>query len=255
MGSVTSSPRPDEPGWHATRRADTTDPDLAPVPPHPARQETGHLPAYADDVDGEVDHGVDGPVDADGDPEAVEDGLQGSREPGAAAVAARLGRRPRDMVMSIGVLLLVVFGLFGLYRFLGGDEAARIDPAAAYAEARRNGAFPVSEPAGLPAGWRPVSAVYQPQAAGAVLRVGWRTPDDGTMQLVEGNLAQDVLLRNELGDDARQTGEEQIGGRTWQAFDARKGERALVLREAGRMIIIVGRAQDTELKEFAAALK
>jgi hypothetical protein len=266
MGTVTSSPRPDEPGPHAPRRPDSTDPDLAPV----ALTETGHLPSYVDegpagrhDVDGSPGEpplddpdALDPDALADRDHEAVEDGLQSSREPGAVAVAARLSRRPRDMAISIGVLLVAVFALFGLYRCLGGDEVATVDPGPTYAEARQAGAFPVAEPAGLGDEWRPVSAVYVPQTAGDVLRVGWRTPEDGTLQLIESNLSPDALLPKELGADAQATGAAQdVNGKQWQVYEARKGERAYVLQEPGRTVIVVGKAADAELRQFVASLK
>lgn len=243
MGTVTpEDPRSGPaggPGPHPRpRRPDATDPDLAPLP-------------EGDTLSVDTDDGLD-PEDA-GVHEAVEDGLQGSPDQGS-ALAARMSRRPRDMILSVGLLLVVVLGLFGLYRCLGGDDV-RIDPKPAYAEARAAGAFPVLEPTGLRKGWIPVSAVYQPQDAGAVLRVGWRTPRNGSVQLVEGNLSPDVLLERELGGAVAQPGTVDVNGKAWQAYPGRKGERALVLLEPGRTIMIVGRASDAELKELAAALR
>jgi hypothetical protein len=261
-GTVTSSPRPDESGRHAPRRPDSTDPDLAPLPPI---TDTGPLPAYHDepaavatDDDLRYDDGTldDGTLDDAGDPEIEETGLEASREPAAQAVAARLSRRPRDMILSVGLLLIVVFSLFGLYRCLGGDDTTAVDPRPAYAEARDAGAFPVLEPTGLADGWESVSAAYQPQSGGAVLRVGWRTPADGTMQLVESNVAPDILLTRELGADARPTGDvADINDRQWQVYEARDGDRALVAQEAQRTIIVIGSASEDELRQFAAALK
>jgi hypothetical protein len=271
MGTVTSSPRPDEPRGPAARRPDATDPDLAPVPdlaqtgqypPYPADAEVAEVAGAGHGAGGLRDGGPDylddpdGYYDDDDDPEAVEDGLQGSRERGAEAVAARLGRRPRDMAISVGLLLVVVFSLFGLYRCLGGDDAATVDAGPVYEEARGAGKFPVAEPSGLSSDWHSVSAVYTPQAAGDVLRVGWRSPKDGTLQLIESNLSPDTLVTKELGSDARLTGTtEEINGKQWQVYDARKGERAYVLLEPGRTIIVVGKAGEAELKEFAGSLK
>jgi uncharacterized protein DUF4245 len=252
MGSVTSSPRPGDSGSYPAKRPDSTDPDLAPVP---ALAETGHLPPYPRSDGYEETVAIDEEVDDAGDPEAVEDGLQGSREPGAAAVAARLSRRPRDMVISIGVLLLVIFSLFGLYRWLGGGEANRADTAAAFAEARTTGKIAVAEPSGLDAKWVPVSADFQPQDPGGVVRVGWQTPDDGAIQLIEGNVSPDGMLARELGDNARVTGMVDIDGRSWQLYEARKGERAYVLLEPGRTIIVVGKAKEAEFRTFVSSLK
>ncbi len=115
--------------------------------------DTGTLPPYAqepaevavdvDDTDVDVD---------DTDSEEVEDGLQGSREPAARAVAARLSRRPRDMVISIGLLLVIVFALFRLYRCLGGNQPARVNPAPAFEQARNAKAFQMLKPSRLPSG-------------------------------------------------------------------------------------------------------
>jgi hypothetical protein len=234
---VNDAPRP-------SRRPDSTDPDLAPID---ASATTGYLPAY-DEPDDVVD------VEAVEDPEPVEDGLRDERAPGQ-EVAARLSRRPRDIVMSLAVLLAVVLGLFGLYRCLGGDEGVTVDPAPVYAEARAAGQFAVAEPAGLGSKWKPISAAYQPQEAGAVLRVGWRTPEGDSVQLIESSLSPDVLLDRELGAGAQPGSEVEINGRRWRSYSARADERAFVLLEPGRTIIVVGQAGDAELRELAAALK
>ena len=88
-----------------------------------------------------------------------------------------------------------------------------------------------------------------------MLRIGFETPRDGTLQLIEGNVAPDTMLSRELGSGARATGQVDIGGRSWQAYTARKGERALVLQEPERTVIIVGAADDAELRELAGALR
>jgi hypothetical protein len=225
--------------------------------------DTGPLPSYAEEpaeVAGAVDTDVIDPdaeeVDDDVDPEAEEDGLQGPREPAAQAVAARLSRRPRDMVISVGLLLVVVFALFGLYRCLGGDEPSTVDTGPVYEEARAAKAFPVLEPSGLPDGWNSVSATYQPQTGGAILRIGMTTPSGKGVQLIESNVQPDILLTRELGDSAQATGDVvDLGGRQWQIYNARDGERAYVWQEPERTVIVIGRATDEELTQLATALK
>lgn len=245
IGTVTASPRPDGSGASFHRGPDVTDPDL---PPFSSQSGTGQLPVYMDG-----DHEFE-PIDETGDPEAVEDGLRDSRPPGG-AIAARLARRPRDMVMALGVLLVVIFALLAVYRFTGGDAAPEVDAGSAYQQARTSGAFPVLEPKGLRDKWRPVSALYQPDAAGSVLRIGFQTPGDGSVQLVEGDVAPDTMLSRELGAGGKPTGQADLGGRSWQSYSARKGERALVLQEPERTVIIVGAASDAELRELAGALR
>jgi hypothetical protein len=149
-----------------------------------------------------------------------------------------------------------VFTLFGLYRCLGGDEPTTVDPGPAYEQARNAKAFPVLEASGLPSGWTSVSATYQPQTGGSVLRVGWRSPSKEGAQVIEGNVPPDIMLTRELGESARATGETvDIGGKQWQVYDARDGEHAYVLQEPERTVIVIGRASEAELKQLAGSLK
>jgi hypothetical protein len=250
MGSVTSSPGPDESGRHAPRRPDSTDPDLAPLPPVSAE---GPLPNYGEPAQ----VAVDDDEEFDDDTRGVEDtGLFQPQEPAATAVAQRLGRRPRDMIISMGVLLVVVFTLFGLYRCLGGDTGSTVDPNSVYAEARDAKDFTVLVPTGLSDDWKSVSADYQPHSGGATLRVGWRSPKDGTLQLIESDIVPATLITRELGADAGPTGKVvEEGGRQWQVYDARNGETAYVFQEAERTVIITGKAEEQEMREFVRSLK
>lgn len=251
---MTSSPGPDESGRHAPRRPDSTDPDLAPLPPV---SEPGPSPSYGEPAGVAADGDFDPDDELDGGAREVEEtGLLNPHEPAATAVAQRLGRRPRDMVISIGLLLVVVFALFGLYRCLGGDEAATVDPGPVYEEARDADEFPVLVPKGLSGGWRSVSADYQPHSGGATLRVGWRSPDGDTLQLIESDIVPATLLTRELGPDAAPTGASvEEGGRQWQAYSARNGETAYVFREAERTVIVTGKVAEEELHEFVRALQ
>jgi hypothetical protein len=73
---------------------------------------------------------------------------------------------------------------------------------------------------------------------------------------VESNVAPDILLTRELGPDARATGDlVDVGGRQWQVYDARDGDRAFVSQEAERTVIVIGKASEEELRQFAGALK
>lgn len=248
---MTSSHGPDESGRPAPRRPDSTDPDLAPLPPVSAE---GPLPNYGEpaavatsDDDGEP---------YDGAREVEETGLLNPHEPAAAAVAQRLGRRPRDMAISIGLLLVVVFSLFGLYRCLGGDDAVTVDPDSVYEEARDAGDFPVLTPKGLSGDWKAVSADYQPNSGGATLRVGWRSPAGGGIQLIESDMVPASLVSRELGADAAPTGNAvDEGGRQWQVYSARNGETAYVFQEPERTVIVTGKAKEEEMREFIRSLQ
>src|SRR5215212_11607591 len=80
----------------------------------------------------------------------------GEVEPDAPAAATtpslgkREGRSPRDMALSLAVLLVPIALLLVFYRVvLSGDAPVNVDPAPAFQEARAAAAFTVLEPQGL----------------------------------------------------------------------------------------------------------
>ncbi|HEY0700718.1 MAG TPA: DUF4245 domain-containing protein, partial [Micromonospora sp.] len=169
----------------------------------------------------------------------------GDSEPSARDLPPRAepaGRRPRDMAVSMLVLLIPIALLLGVYRVLfDGDEPVRYDPAPAVEQARAARAFPVSEPVGLADDWRTISAKFtrvaggpsagspaalpgaSPTASGgsAILRIGYVSPDQAGVQLVQSNVPVGELLTTELTDAAQQVGTVTLGGRQWQRYTAR----------------------------------
>jgi hypothetical protein len=160
------------------------------------------------------------------------------------------------MAISLLVLLVPIALLFAFYRVvLGGDEPVQVDPAPAVAQARAANAFPVSEPVGLGGGWRPVSAAFQQGDGGRTLRIGYVSPEGRGVQLVESNVPPERLLPTELSRGGQQQGPTEVAGHGWQRYTARATERALVLLEPDRTVIVVGDAPEAELRELAAALR
>ncbi len=181
------------------------------------------------------------------DPEPEEDGVAVER--------ARSERSPKDMAISLLVLLVPIALVLGFYRiFLGGDDAPVVDPAPAVAQARAAGAFPISEPAKLAPGWRTVRASFQRADDGATLRIGYLSPEGGGVQLVQSSLPADQLLPTELTDRGRPQGPTELAGRSWQRYTARIGENALVLLEPERTVIVVGSVPENDLRALAHAL-
>src|SRR4051794_10694365 len=81
-------------------------------------------------------------------------------------------RTPRDMALSLLVLLIPVLLIVVAYKVLQrGDDPVLADPTEAVAAARNAHRFPVAQPEGLSKGWRTVSADFQRVAGGAVLRL------------------------------------------------------------------------------------
>ncbi|MFV2017149.1 DUF4245 domain-containing protein [Micromonospora sp. LOL_023] len=170
--------------------------------------------------------------------------------------SSRLARSPKDMVLSLAVLLVPILLVFGVYQvFLGGNDPVEIDPGPAYEQARAAGELPVSEPVGLGPGWTAVRAVYRPAGPdGPTLRVGYVTPDGGTLQVVQSARPAPQLLVAELTSTAQPQGSVEVGATTWQWYAARPGERALVWLAPQRSVLVVGSAPEAELTAMAAAL-
>ncbi|MFU8870648.1 DUF4245 domain-containing protein [Micromonospora sp. SL4-19] len=175
--------------------------------------------------------------------------------PPAGKEKARSERSPKDMALSLLVLLVPIALLLAFYRgFLGGEEPTTVDAAPAVEQARSAGAFPISQPMGLGSDWRTVSARYRAEQGGATLRIGYLTPEGRGAQLVESNVPAEKLLPAELRDGQPQ-GPADLPGGSWQRYTARSNEQALVLLEPNRTVIVIGDARDNELRELATALR
>ncbi|MEV4463032.1 DUF4245 domain-containing protein [Micromonospora echinofusca] len=165
-------------------------------------------------------------------------------------------RSPKDMAISLLVLLIPIALLIAFYRgFLGGEQPTTVDPAPAIESARAANAFPVSEPAELGDGWRTVSANFQTAEGGSSLRLGYLTPEGRGAQLVQSSVPPERLLPTELTAEGQPQGQTDLGGRTWQRYTARGNEQALVLLEPNRTVIVVGDARDNELRHLATAIR
>ncbi|WP_435204838.1 DUF4245 family protein [Micromonospora sp. bgisy143] len=176
--------------------------------------------------------------------------------PPPAATTAKAERSPKDMAISLLVLLIPIALLLAFYRgFLGGDQATTVDPAPAIEQARSANAFAVSEPQGLGSGWRTVSARYQTVEGGGTLRIGYLTPEGRGVQLVQSNVPAERLLPAELTDQGQPQGPTELDGRSWQRYTARGNQQALALLEPTRTVLVIGDARDNELRELAGALR
>jgi hypothetical protein len=167
----------------------------------------------------------------------------------------REGRSPRDMVLSLAVLLVPIALLLTFYRVvLDGDEPIQVDPAPAIQEARQADLFPVAVPDGLGDGWRVSTATFRRQPEGGTLRIGYVDPDDDPVQLVQSSVAPETLLPVELTEDAEVVGTFRADTGVWRRYDTRPGESALVLAEPGRTIVVIGATDRENLDTLASSL-
>jgi hypothetical protein len=166
--------------------------------------------------------------------------------------SVRAGRRPRDMVRAMVVLMLPVIAIVGLYRFLGHETPPTIDTADTYETARAAHDFDVLIPTGLSTKWHITSASYQDKT----LRLGFVSPNNGQLRVVETGPITPTLYSDELGAGAHPTGTVEVNGATWQRFaDGRPDENSLVLADSKRTVIVVGHSSDADLQGLAASLK
>lgn len=159
------------------------------------------------------------------------------------------------MAISLLVLLVpILVAIWGYRLIASGNEG--IDPAPTYQTARSTAHYQVLVPTGLPHGWRATSAANSHESDGSVLRVGYVTPHDGALQLVESDRPAAALLATELGTGAAAGGEVRVAGHLWRAYpQVHRVDRALVWTEGDRTVIIVGRAADADLVRLAESLR
>ncbi len=162
----------------------------------------------------------------------------------------RQSRTARDMVLSLVVLLIPIVVIIVLVGAPGGNDPVVTDPGPVIAEAQSARAFPVAVPTGLSSDWKSVSSAYDANT----LRIGYVTPAGAGVQLIESSVPKDQLLIQELGDDTKPDGVVPAGSGSWNAYQVRNGQRALVLPQSGRTIIVIGDADPSELAQLAASV-
>jgi len=191
-----------------------------------------------------------------GDPtstESLPDGVPTEEAP------TRLGRgqerSPRDMALSLAVLLVPIALLLIFYRMvLSGDAPVTVDPTPTIQEAQQAAAFTVAVPHGLGTDWHTASATFQRENGGATLRIGYVDPGKGPMQLVESSVPPDKLLPGELGSGGKALGNYRTPAGVWRVYDGRPGETALVLADPARTVVVVGKTGMDNLETLASSL-
>jgi hypothetical protein len=173
----------------------------------------------------------------------------------APRLSKREGRSPRDMVLSLAVLLVPIAVLLIFYKFvLSGDAPVTVDPSPTIQEAQEAKLFPVAVPSGLGDHWSVSSATFVRQPTGATLRIGYVDPDKDGMQLVESSVPSATLLPAELTTGAKPLTNFRAANGVWRLFSGRPGEQGLVLAEENRTIIVVGKTDVKNLEKLASSL-
>jgi len=160
------------------------------------------------------------------------------------------------MVLSMGLVLAVVAVALALTWRPLPDPVRVVDPAPVVAQAAAQADFAVQAPVGLPGGWRPTSARWQPtERSGAVpvLHVGYLTPADAYAQVTQARIDYGPYLAEQTANGVA-IGPQDIANRTWVRMDS-GADRSLVLTEDGVTTVVRGSADWSELTLLAAALR
>ncbi|MDI6099720.1 DUF4245 domain-containing protein [Actinoplanes sp. NEAU-A12] len=172
-------------------------------------------------------------------------------------LAAKEGRRPRDMVLSLLVLLVPVALLMTYYKVvLDGEKPHRVKAeslASTLSAAER--VFPVAQAAGLSTDWYITSAHFRREEGGSTLRLGYVDPAEKPILMVQSNITATTLVPAEVGAQGERIGAYRTDRRTWMRYTGRPGEMALIVTEQNRTIVIIGNDDDTaNLEKLASSL-
>jgi hypothetical protein len=170
----------------------------------------------------------------------------------------------RDMVLSIALVGLVVLGVFWVVAWqrpeVQGPVRPEVDVEQVFSDVRVNDPFAVLEPTGLPDGWEPTCAWFEPAAVnseidGGVLHVGYVTPDRSYAEVRQTNGDRSEAVA-EWVDDATRIDTATVGGREWAVVASDETDKiGLVSSHADTIVVVTGKASLAELEELAASLR
>lgn len=175
------------------------------------------------------------------------------------AASDRLRQTVADMGRSLGLVLAAILLLLviGPTRTLVFRHHATPVQTVDYRDAVRGAATqlhrPVWSPTALPHGWRATSA----RVTGDGLHVGFLTPDGQYAAVEEAAGDPAAALGRLLGRKGAATVEGSVdaGGTSWTLHHDADGDRALVRRAGGLLVVVLGTARQPELLTLAASLR
>ena len=166
-----------------------------------------------------------------------------------------------SLVRTIVVLALAVLAFAGVTRACSFSPTSpevdrsslpRVDAAAALRDARASTPFPLRTPL-LPPDWIAQSSDVARVAGTRVARVGWVTPDDAFLRLVQSDAPEQALVASEQGDPAAR-GAAVAGGRTWVVHTGVRDEAVWVTDVDGVRLLVTGDASPERFTELATAV-
>jgi hypothetical protein len=200
--------------------------------------------------------------------------VSSDRDPAPPAKPARSALTVRDMLVALGVLgviVLVIAGTAGSCSFSPGGPTVDdsrlpvVDAPAELGTIARTTPFPVRVPA-VPAGWRSNSVDQDrvpvpngaPDTANRSVRVGYLTPQDHYLRLVQTDAAEDALLATEIGKRPPSGADPRdVAGLRWVVYTRDGGEPIWIATLPGgspTRALITGSGTDDDFAALATAL-
>jgi uncharacterized protein DUF4245 len=156
------------------------------------------------------------------------------------------------------VLAVVVLALTGLTRACSFSPTAptvdrgavqRIDVAQAAREATAAVPFALRAPA-MPADWIAQSSDVRPIGGSRAFRLGWVTPDNAFVRLVQSDAPEEALVASEQAGPPA-LGPVAVGGRTWTTYRGVRGEALWVTDVDGVRWLVTGDATPARFTQLA----
>ncbi len=168
------------------------------------------------------------------------------------------GRGVGPLAIGTIVLAVIVLALTGLTRACSFSPTAptvdrgavqRIDVAQSAREASVAVPFALRAPA-MPADWIAQSSDVRPVGGTRAFRLGWVTPDNAFVRLVQSDAPEDALVTSEQGAPPA-LGPVEVGGRTWTTYRGVRGEALWVTDVDGVRWVVTGDASPARFTQLA----
>ena len=175
-------------------------------------------------------------------------------------VSERPGKYQRSfsgLVAAMAVLLLVVVGFVvfrGSFRDNQQVPVKAVDYAASLPFIREKATFPVLAPPSLPEGWRATSIRFE-EARPQSFHLGVLTDEDEYLGIEQARDGVAEMVDEFVDDEATKGDEAEVAGKTWTTYTDEGGDVALVRREAGVTILVVGTVTGGELRAYVETLQ
>ncbi|HEY2222295.1 DUF4245 domain-containing protein [Actinomycetospora sp.] len=161
--------------------------------------------------------------------------------------APRGGSTLGPLAIGTIVLAVIVLALTGLTRACSFSPTTpavdrgsvhRIDVAEISRDAAGSLPFAVRAPA-MPADWIPQSSDVRPVGTARAFRIGWLTPENGFVRLVQSDAPEAALVASEQGAP-QASGPVSAGGRPWTTYRGLRGEAVWVTDVDGERWLMTG---------------